>query len=157
MDKLRYCSDVNVKPTQSKSGTFWMPRKSSRETGTFLLKVGQSRENWTNWNNSCREKWSREGCSHVSRYAVLIGEHIHWHLDNRSALPSGSSSQRREIHVNVGAFTIWHDITTQRTSILIQMAVITLHYHRQKMYFVCNTLFPQVSNFIRRTENNVDT
>ena len=77
-------------------------------------------------------------------------------LNDHSALPSGSGSKRRKIHVNVGAFTIWHDITSQKTSVLIQMAVITLKCHRPKMYFVCNTLFPQVLNFIWRRENNVD-
>jgi hypothetical protein len=156
MDKLHYCSDVNMKPTQSKSRTFGRPKKRSRETGTFLLRAGQSQENWTNGNNCSGE-------TEAERIEVMLVIMLYWlvntftHiLNDHSALPSGSSSQRRKIHVNVGAFTIWCDIIAQRTSVLIQMAVLIFKCHRQKMYFVCDTFFAQVLNFIWRRENNVD-
>jgi hypothetical protein len=48
-DKLYYCSGKNDKFTKSKLEMIGRSKKSSRDTGTFLLKTGQSREKRDVW------------------------------------------------------------------------------------------------------------
>jgi len=44
-DKFNFCSEANDRSTKSKSETIGRSeKKSSWDTGTFLLKTGQSRE-----------------------------------------------------------------------------------------------------------------